>query len=246
MLRREISGERGENKARRVRICWRVAAWVLAVDLVAVMALLGTAEWTTSDRDRGPPGTPPKYVVVLFGDAQRLGSTTATSLQRALDIASDRTHFLCVGGARPHRGYWGSCEMRAWLLERGVTPARVSAERVSYDTATNLVAAKSMLRNSGGESAVIVTDSLHALRIRLLFKDDLGDALKVWGYPLLDGSNTPLDSIVSRAQYEVLAWMVSVALPATWTSGIAALFRGSVSVGVATGGCSDVLRLDLR
>lgn len=236
----------GEIKEKGFGICWGVLAWVLAVDLAAAIALLGAAEWTTSDWDRGPPGDPPEYVVVLFGDAQRLGSTTARSLQHALDIASDNTHFLCVGGARPHRGYWGSCEMRAWLIERGVMPARVSAERVSFDTATNLVAAKSMLRNSGGESAVIVTDSLHALRIRTLFKDELGETLKVWGYPLLDGSKTPLASIVRRAQYEVLAWMVSIVLPSTWPSRIAALFRGGVSVGVATGGCSDALRLELR
>jgi uncharacterized SAM-binding protein YcdF (DUF218 family) len=182
-------------------------------DILVAGSLLAAAESVAT-----PPAshtTKASAVVVLFGDGERFGSNTRRSLEHALATASENATFVCVGGARPARRYWGGCDMRAWLIDRGVRSDRIAVDFLSFDTASNLRQLDLMLRAHGIPYSVLVTDSLHALRIRTLFAMALPDGVAVLGYSLMDGSLASLVNGFARSQYEVFAWLSTAVLPET-------------------------------
>ncbi|MDZ4684351.1 MAG: YdcF family protein [Planctomycetaceae bacterium] len=174
-----------------------------------MISLLAVAELSVQPKPAGAPA-----IAVLFGDADRMGATTLRSLRNARTTASPQAIFIGIGGARPDIGYSGACEMRDWLVARGIDRSRISVDTRSFDTKSNLVE----LRRFASELAtagpiVIVTDSLHALRIRVLFGGGLDPGLLVPGYRLIDGTLASTVNALSRSQYELVAWVTYLALP---------------------------------
>lgn len=146
-------------------------------------------------------------IVVFYSDdpvlrQERLGS--AAELARACPAAS----VLLVGGARPHRGYFGAVEMGRELASMGLEPSRLRTGRSSYDTETNLLEMKSLAAAEGANRLALVSDALHLLRIRTVFgQPDPGTELLF--FPA--SGDARLTRIVSRANYEAAAWLFMLA-----------------------------------
>lgn len=77
-------------------------------------------------------------------------------------------HVLIAGGARPERGFYGSEAVLETLRARsGLDLARWTAERRSYDTLSNLAAARDWLSTAEPPSVLLLaSDSYHLYRIR--------------------------------------------------------------------------------
>jgi len=179
------------------------------VDAACVTALLAIAELSAQPTPVGAAS-----IAVLFGDADRMGETTLRSLRNARTIASPRASYICIGGARPDIGYSGACEMRDWLATRGIDRSRIRVDTRSFDTRSNIVELRRLASEHASTTPiVIVTDSLHALRIRVLFGGSLDPSLLVPGYRLIDGTLASSVDALLRSQYELVAWVAYFSLP---------------------------------
>jgi uncharacterized SAM-binding protein YcdF (DUF218 family) len=146
-------------------------------------------------------------IVVFFSDdpelrRERLGKTAA------LALACPPAPILLVGGARPHKGYFGSEEMARQLEAVGLDRRRFRIGRASYDTRTNVLEMKAMAAADGATRLALVSDALHLLRIRAV----IGDSVP--GTELIDfpaGGDAGPARIVSRANYEAAAWLAMLA-----------------------------------
>lgn len=196
-----------------LRILVTAMIMVFLANAVCVGTLLTIAERSVKAMPSGIT-----TLVVLFGDSNKMEETTLRSLRRALAIASPNTGFICIGGARPDIHYSGAYEMRDWLSGQGIDQSRIRVGTNSFDSVGNLAELKRL--NIGPESiggpTIIVADSLHALRIRTLFADNLGSNVLVPGYRLVDGSFPSLLMGLQRSQYELIAWGLYIALPQSW------------------------------
>ena len=100
-----------------------------------------------------------KHGVLAPGQIGRL--ETARQLYQARSVA----RILCVGGARPQDGLFGSVISKAWLVSNGVPAGAVFADTQSFDTRSNLAIAARALAARPGQTAVLVATRAHLYRI---------------------------------------------------------------------------------
>lgn len=142
-------------------------------------------------------------IAVFYADGaamRRERVEKAAELARACPSAL----IFLVGGARPHKGYFGARNMALELEGMGVASARVRTERNSFDTETNVLEMKSMAAAEGVVRLALVSDALHLLRIRAVFGDP-APGMELLFFPA--SGQAGLLRIVSRPNYEAAAWL---------------------------------------
>lgn len=147
-------------------------------------------------------------VIVLFADADRFSSRTIQRLEAALSLAPPEATIYAVGGARPELQSWGSCEMRNWLMDKGVSADRIEVDTRSFDTRTNMAEVRSFLADPRRHPAIILTDSLHVPRVKWN-----SPSAPILGLKIVTGMNATLLQGLNRAQAEVIAWIPTLLLP---------------------------------
>jgi uncharacterized SAM-binding protein YcdF (DUF218 family) len=100
-----------------------------------------------------------KQGVLAPGQISRLETT------RQLYQRGSVAHILCVGGARPQQGLFGSVISKEWLVSHGVPASRVYADTASFDTRSNLAIAARELAVRPGQTVVLVATPAHLYRI---------------------------------------------------------------------------------
>ena len=168
---------------------------------IAVIALLAWAERLLEAR---PPSE--STFAVFYGDKPEPGSFTLERLQYALSLSDSNSSFITIGGYRPLEGTNGACDMARWLVGQGVASNKVFVDRSSYDSKSNLHSLARISEQHPTGPIVIITDKLHALRIR-----HLAPASRISSLPLLQTSG--LGRSLLRGQQEVLAWLALLLLP---------------------------------
>ncbi len=191
----------------------RAAAALAVLALASVAGALGLIGWAQAD-GRGhalqAADRPSSAIVFYLPDDQVLARYLheAAQLYRAGRIGQ----IVCVGGARPARDYFGAAQMARQLLAQGLpADALRCGDRRSDDSVSNLQAARSQLTPDDFEHAVMVTDALHAARLRHLARVHL-DRVPRWQQTPPAG---PLPAQLLRAYWEMPAWLLELA-PPSW------------------------------
>jgi uncharacterized SAM-binding protein YcdF (DUF218 family) len=184
----------------------RYAPWVLVAilcDLVLALAFWFAAPLLLTQFDEGPLTAP--AVVVFYTDTE---DEIAARLNVAGQLAQrfPGSPLLLVGGSRPAQRYYGSDEMAARLSALGVEASRLRTERFSYDTKTNLEAARGLAAQAERAELLLVTDRLHLLRIYSSFRKR-NDSQRL-SHVRADPSD--LMTAVWRSHYELVAWTALV------------------------------------
>ncbi len=144
------------------------AAWLLTcAGLVALIHLAGTATLDASAR---------ADVILVLGAALSRDGTPYRALTRrsahaaALWVAGHAPRIICTGGIGPHvqppRSEADGC--REVLMREGVERTAIVLEETSRSTEENVRNARELMRRHGWTRAILVTDSYHILRARLL------------------------------------------------------------------------------
>jgi uncharacterized SAM-binding protein YcdF (DUF218 family) len=173
-------------------VAWRAAAaFVHEADVASVCA---------------PASHARAAIVVFYSDDAPM---RRERLAKAADLARfcPSALIFLVGGARPHRNYFGSEEMAGQLEGAGIARSRIRTERASYDTATNVAEAKAMAA-AGAARLALVSDALHLLRIHAVF-GQTPPGMELSDFPT--GGDAGLLRMVSRANYEAAAWLAMLA-----------------------------------
>lgn len=191
----------------------RLARWLLAVvgavllvDLASMLALIMLA---------GPADTPEAIARLPRADAVAVFFTSeqpdlGLRLQAARDIldAEKAREVVCLGGARPWRHYYGCKDIVDGFAKSGIDRDRLVADRSSNDSVSNVEALDRIARLKGYRSVILVSDSLHLLRLSPdIRRMTVNLAISSYASGLGGYLN-----ILRRAQWEVAAWL-SRALP---------------------------------
>lgn len=158
---------------RPLRAMTRLAVAVAAVSL-AYLAVVSTQVLLGAEPDVEESAG----AIIVLGAAQYDGVPSPAlegRLQRARQLWEDGVAPLIVvtGGQQPGDRFDEATAGRTWLHERGVPEQRILREvqgRNSYD---QLAASQRFLREEGVEEVVLVSNALHATRLRLI-ADELG------------------------------------------------------------------------
>jgi uncharacterized SAM-binding protein YcdF (DUF218 family) len=154
-------------------------AVVLAVAAVGavVAAYLGvvTGQVLLGAKEDAPEGA---GAIVVLGAAQYDGVPSpalATRLEHALELwRADVASLLVVtGGRRPGDRFHEATAARTWLHARGVPEERIRREVHSRNTYDQIAATTRFLQDEGVERVVLVSDPLHATRLRKI-ADEVG------------------------------------------------------------------------
>jgi len=190
-----------------------LAAWLLrrglplalAGSLAAALALVSWSD-RQARQHRLPAGKQATAAIIFYipdPQARGLYQELALALYRQGQVA----RIVCVGGARPERGYYGSVQAGRGLQARGVPPQHLlCGDRASDDSVSNLQAAKAALGAAAFPDAVLVTDRLHGLRLRWLARQRLGVAPQWLAAPDYRSSW----NMLVRAYWELAAWAVEL------------------------------------
>ena len=200
--------------AKRPALLRRTLALVLC--LAAADVLLSVFVWRLANNaSRGadmaavcPPAADARAAIVVFYTDDP--ALRQERLGKAAELAREcpSSLLLLVGGARPHRNYFGSEEMARGLAAMGLGRQRLRTGRESYDTQTNVLEMKAMAAADGAVRLALVSDALHLLRIRAAV-GDASAGMELFDFPV--GGDAGLMRIVSRANYEAAAWLAMLA-----------------------------------
>lgn len=113
----------------------------------------------------------PEAVIVFFGDYdERNHCLLEISIQR-LDHAIklydslNCKSIVCVGGNRPGRHIKGSKISCDYLIKRGIDPEVLFFDTLSFDTKTNWIEAKKIVKQNNFSKIICVSSPLHIYRI---------------------------------------------------------------------------------
>jgi uncharacterized SAM-binding protein YcdF (DUF218 family) len=151
------------------------AAVVAVLAILGVLTATGVAVWRAAHLDEARRVGHADVILVL-GAAEYNGRPSPTFQGRLRQAAnlfrkgfSDRV--LVLGGKRPGDRTTEAEAGRSWLVSEGLPEADVSAEPVGNNTLASLKAAASYMRGEGMQSAFLVSDPWHNLRIRKMARD---------------------------------------------------------------------------
>lgn len=177
----------------------RLAAVTLAIDVAASLVLWIGAHLIV----RPPEVLPPAAPIAVFYTSQSDELESRLGTAAAAWFAHGRRPLLCVGGARPSRGFFGSEVMARRLMELGIDGGAIRTERKSFDTISNVEAAQRLEPHA--PAVVIVSDVLHLWRIRWIMRDSWRTTVPV---------PTPLNAnpllAWERVHYEVVSWLLLI------------------------------------
>ena len=200
--------------AKRPGLLRRALALVLcltAADVllsVFVWRLANNASFSADAAAVCPPASGASAAIVVFYSDDL--ALRRERLAKAAELARECPSALIflVGGARPHRNYFGSEDMARGLAAMGLGRQRLRTGRESYDTQTNVLEMKAMTAADGAARLALVSDALHLWRIRAVSGDPQPGA-ELFDFPV--GGDAGLMRIVSRANYEAAAWLAMLA-----------------------------------
>jgi uncharacterized SAM-binding protein YcdF (DUF218 family) len=159
---------------RRHLLSLGISAFVL-LGLVGVLVASGVAVWRAAHLDEARRVDHADVIVVL-GAAEYNGRPSRTfegRLRQAANLFrkgfSER--ILVVGGKQPGDRTTEAEAGRSWLVSEGLPEAGVSAQPVGNSTLESLRGAASYMREQGLQSAFLVSDPWHNLRIRRMARD---------------------------------------------------------------------------
>jgi uncharacterized SAM-binding protein YcdF (DUF218 family) len=152
-----------------------VASVIAVLTVVGVIMAAGVAVWRTAHKDEARRVGHADVILVL-GAAEYNGRPSPTFQGRLRQAAnlfekgfSDKV--LVLGGRRPGDRTTEAEAGRSWLVSQGLPEASVFSEPVGGNTLESLRAAASYLRERGLNSAFLVSDPWHNLRIRRMARD---------------------------------------------------------------------------
>lgn len=159
---------------RRHLLFLAITAFVL-LGLVGVLLASGVAVWRAAHVDEARRVDHADVIVVL-GAAEYNGRPSLTfegRLRQAANLFrkgfSERV--LVVGGKQPGDRTTEAEAGRSWLISEGLPEGGVSAQPVGNSSLESLRGAASYMREQGLESAFLVSDPWHNLRIRKMARD---------------------------------------------------------------------------
>lgn len=146
-------------------------------------------------------------IAVFYSDDPELRQER---LAKAAELARQcpSSQLFLVGGARPHRGYFGSEDMARQLEAMGLGRQRLRTGRASFDTLTNVHEMRAMAAAAGADRLALVSDALHLFRIRAVFGEP-APGMELLFFPA--SGEAGLARIVTRANYEAAAWLAMLA-----------------------------------
>lgn len=151
------------------------AAVVIILAVLGVVVASGVAVWRAAHKDEARRVGHVDVILVL-GAAEYNGRPSPTfegRLQQAANLFrkgfSDRV--LVLGGKQPGDRTSEAEAGRVWLVSEGIPEANVFSEPVGNSTLQSLDAAASYMRDQNLQSAFLVSDPWHNLRIRKMARD---------------------------------------------------------------------------
>lgn len=137
---------------------------VLCVWLISGMAVLF---WSSHDQAR------PADAIVVLGAAQYAGKPSPVlraRLDHALDLWNRHLASLLIftGGIGPHDTTSEAAVGRNYAKKRGVPDSAILVENEGRTTSESMRAVAGMLEVRGLQSALLVSDPFHMLRLRIL------------------------------------------------------------------------------
>lgn len=146
----------------------------------------------------------PVGIVLFYADDDMFRSERLSATDNAAQRCP-KARIFAVGGARPHRHYFGAEAMAAWLEARGIERSRILIDHQSFDTRGNVDAAIDIAHRTDISTLILVSDPLHFGRIDYLFRRR-DPTLSLEHNP--SGNDASLARIVNRANYEGAAWLL--------------------------------------
>jgi uncharacterized SAM-binding protein YcdF (DUF218 family) len=207
-----------------MRGTWRSAGHFLLLlvilDLAAAMLWIGAAAMVPA------PAPLADAIAVLWGDGDHLGEETEARLSHAIELwhAGRAPLILCIGGTRHRPAFSGEAEMQAWLISAGIPASKVLTGAGSNDTVSNLREIAGLAAPYGLRSALVVTDPLQALRVKILAGHVRGPALITAPYRYRI-SGVRMLALWAHAHVEWLG-LVALALPESWRRLLLDYWRG--------------------
>jgi uncharacterized SAM-binding protein YcdF (DUF218 family) len=175
-------------------------------------------------------------VAVLIHDFNRetgaLGPETKRRLNFAIQLYAKGVvgRIVCIGGARPRFHMFGSEHMREYLMEAGIPPEHISADKTSFDTTSNWKIAYRIARDQKWSAMGVISSPFHLYRARQIINEEgPKENLEVVFMPYsLTQSNPPktLIDIWSEIHYEWRAYLSNL-LPEFAYKRIIHYLRGS-------------------
>jgi uncharacterized SAM-binding protein YcdF (DUF218 family) len=154
---------------------------LLTASIVAILAVLGVvmasgvAVWRTAHNDEARRVGHADVILVL-GAAEYNGRPSPTfegRLRQAANLFRQgfSSRVLVLGGRQPGDRTTEAEVGRSWLVSQGLPEANVFSEPVGNTTLESLEAAAAFMRDQDLESAFLVSDPWHNLRIRRMARD---------------------------------------------------------------------------
>lgn len=191
------------------------------------------ASWDTANNGVKVHTTPPEglpgrgHVFIVLGSALSRSGGMTVRLERRLRVTLSalakypKSKVLVSGGA-PRRGRTEAQVMRAWLVAKGINPARILVEAKSASTVGNATNSMAMLNESTEHSSyTLISDASHIRRASILFnaaavriQEKTG---KTWALTPIANVAYPDSSTASRGR-------VPVATAAIIASNVASVF----------------------
>lgn len=150
-------------------------AALIVLTALGVVIASGVAVWRAAHKDEARRVDHADVILVLGAAAYngRPSPTFEGRLRQAANLFrkgfSDRV--LVLGGKQPGDRSSEAEAGRSWLVDDGLPEANVFSEPVGNSTLESLEAAAAYMRDQGLDSAFLVSDPWHNLRIRKMARD---------------------------------------------------------------------------
>jgi len=158
--------------------------FIICIDLIGASLWSWAVVRTFEDNI---PKAPVAAVLVNNFDKEtgELGPETLRRLDHVLDLYQEEkiSYILCVGGARPRFGVFGSESMRQFLIDKGIPEGRVFLEKKSFDSKTNWQMTYKTVKHHGWDKLIAVSSPFHLHRFRRIIRDDPKRRLNVFYSP---------------------------------------------------------------
>ncbi len=192
------------------------ACYALVAVIVLTAAEMLVPSAATSAPADGPREQGPAAIVVFYHDDPELRrARVAKGVE--LMAADPGATLVLVGGSRPHRGsYLGAAVMRAMAIAQGVAPERITIDRGSNDSWSNIegALAATAAGNPPPKRMLFVSDRLHLPRLALIARMQ-GVSGQIELAPVSEALGAR--AYAGRVHHEVLA-VGALALPRSWVA----------------------------
>ena len=172
------------------------------------------------------------HLVVLFsgfGDSGTIDEETERRLNKAANLSqhAPTANILCIGGARPESGRYGTLLMRNYLVSLGFDPTRILTEMHSNSSQSNILAATQILHQMGIAEATLISSPIHLPRLKYL-ADRVSPEIEFHLIPYgFKTSRPPISTatIYRQIHHELAAFMLDWLLPESCFSRLINFFR---------------------